>query len=72
MVNIRSILWHSIHRYKLTINMRIYLNSNHDSDQSQEFSEFLLRIGEGTEPTYRYLNIHFNIKFNNNHLKLMY
>ncbi len=35
---------------KLTINMRLHLLNVHDAEQQNQFSEYLIRIGEGHEP----------------------
>lgn len=49
----RSNLWKYIIQMKLTINMRILSLSGLDQSKAQEFSDFLIRIGEGTEKTYQ-------------------
>ena len=49
----RSNLWKYIIQMKLTINMRILSLSGLDQTKAQEFSDFLIRIGEGTEKTYQ-------------------
>ena len=46
----RSFLWRQVKVMKLTINMRLQILSSHDAFQVREFSNFLLRVGEGTEP----------------------
>ncbi len=48
----RSVLWESIQVLKLTINMRVLGLQGADQHKAKEFCDFLLRIGEGTEPTY--------------------
>ena len=48
----RSVLWESIQVLKLSINMRVLGLQGADQNKAKEFCDFLLRIGEGTEPTY--------------------
>ena len=49
----RSCLWKNINVFKLTINMRIHsCFENSEKDEAIKFSDLLMRIGEGTEPTY--------------------
>ena len=50
----RSYLWSSVKILKLTINMRIKRLSANDQKEAQDIADFLIRIGEGTERTYRY------------------
>ena len=45
----RSPLWRSVKVMKLTINMRLQRLSSQDFVEVSEFSDFLLRVGEGTE-----------------------
>ena len=49
----RSLLWQNVSIMKLTINMRIMRLTGNDKVKAQEFAEFLIRIGEGTEPSFR-------------------
>ena len=49
----RSNLWASVKILQLKINMRIQLLSGSDQKEAQDFADFLIRIGEGTETTYR-------------------
>ena len=46
----RSVLWSNIQVLKLTINMRVQRMAG--NDQAKEFSEYLLRVGEGKETSY--------------------
>ena len=45
----RSYLWRHVKVMKLTINMRLQILSPHDASEVSDFSNFLLRVGEGTE-----------------------
>ena len=47
----------------LTINMRLRKFSSQDSLEVNEFSNFLLRVGEGTEPEDENQMIHIEPKF---------
>ncbi len=46
----RSKLWKNITLLKLTINTRLHLLNVHDAEQQNQFSKYLIRIGEGHEP----------------------
>eukprot|EP01022_Parablepharisma_sp_SALTPOND_P030442 TRINITY_DN7629_c1_g2_i1.p1 TRINITY_DN7629_c1_g2~~TRINITY_DN7629_c1_g2_i1.p1 ORF type:complete len:1733 (+),score=72.80 TRINITY_DN7629_c1_g2_i1:935-6133(+) len=46
----QSYLWRTMNRMKLTENMRIRQLSRDDAEIQRIFSDFLLRIGNGTEP----------------------
>ncbi len=51
----RSHLWSSVIKMKLTINMRVKRLAQSDpvaAQDAREFSDWLIRIGEGTEQTY--------------------
>jgi hypothetical protein len=48
----RSKLWPNIKIMKLTVNMRIQRMSGIDQTKAQEFSDYLMKIGEGREQTY--------------------
>ena len=48
---------------KLTINMRLQSLDHQDSAEVRNFSEFLLRVGEGTEPENDSNMIHFDAKY---------
>ena len=50
----RSKLWKNVQIMKLT--MRIMRLTGTDKAIAQEFADFLIRIGKGTEPTFRYLS----------------
>ena len=45
----RSMLWNNIHVIKLKTNMRITGAAN--QEEAKAFADFLLRVGEGREPT---------------------
>ena len=45
----RSYLWRQVKIMKLTINMRLQILSFHEVSEVSEFSNFLLRVGEGAE-----------------------
>ena len=45
----RSMLWRNIHKIKLKTNMRVSRAAN--QEEAQSFADFLLRVGEGREPT---------------------
>lgn len=47
----RSALWSQVTVLKLSINMRVLMSKGQDNQELQEFSEFALRIGNGTEQT---------------------
>ena len=49
----RSHLWKHIQILKLTVNIRIERLAGQDRQKAKEFAEFLLRIGEGKEITYK-------------------
>ena len=59
----RSPLWRCIKVMKLTINMRLQRLSSQDSVEVSEFSDFLLRVGEGTEPHNEDDMVHINEEF---------
>ena len=59
----RSPLWSYVKVPKLTINMRLRNLSSNDASQVSDFSKFLLRIGEGTEPEDENHMIHVDHKF---------
>ena len=46
----RSPLWRHVKVMQLTINMRLQKLCSQESLKVSEFSNFLLRVGEGTEP----------------------
>lgn len=48
----KSVLWNSIRVFKLTINMRVQKLIGQDKEKASDFCEFLLRVGEGREPTF--------------------
>ena len=48
---------------KSTINMRLQRLSSHHSVEVSEFSDFLLGVGEGTEPHNEDNMVHINEKF---------
>ena len=48
----RSYLWCHIKVMKLTFNMHVQILSPHDASEVSDFSNLLLRVGEGTEPEY--------------------
>ena len=45
----KSIFWNKIRVLRLKKNMRVYSNTGLDSLKAKEFSEYLLKIGEGKE-----------------------
>ncbi len=47
----RSKLWKEVKILKLIQNMRILSMSGDEATEAQEFADYLIRIGEGTEPT---------------------
>ena len=59
----RSPLWSHVKVLKLTINMRLRNLSSGDASQVSDFSKFLLRVGEGTEPEDENHMIHVDHKF---------
>ncbi len=60
----KSILWSQIKVLKLSTNMRIQSLSGQDKKQAQDFADFLLRIGEGREQTYRHIsNLYIKLSF---------
>ena len=59
----RSPLWRSVKVMKLTINMRLQRLSSQDSFEVSEFYDFLLRVGEGTEPQNEDNMVHINERF---------
>jgi hypothetical protein len=46
----KSTLWRTIEHRRLTMNMRVLMSGGHDRDELQTFADFLLRVGNGTEP----------------------
>ncbi len=46
----RSYLWKELKKLNLTINMRLKVRDYTELNQRKEFAEYLLRIGNGTEP----------------------
>ena len=48
----RSKLWPNITVLKLKINMRVQRLAGNDQIEAKKFADFLIRIGEGTEPTF--------------------
>ena len=59
----RSPLWHHVRVMKLTINMRLQSLDQQDSAEVSNFSDFLLRVEEGTEPENESNMIHLNSKY---------
>ena len=59
----RSSLWHHVKVMQSTINMRLEQLSSQDSAEVTEFSDFLLRVGEGIEPHDDNNMIHLDEKF---------
>ena len=59
----RSSLWRYVKVLNLTINMRLRIISSQDSLEVSEFSNFLLRVGEGTELEDEDHMIHIDDKF---------
>ena len=59
----RSPLWRCVKVMKLMINMRLQRLPSQDSVEVSEFSDFLLRVGEGTEPHNEDNMIHVDEKF---------
>ena len=59
----RSHLWRHVQLKKLTINMRLHTLLAQDSHEVSEFSKFLLRVGEGTEPENSNEMIHIDRKY---------
>lgn len=49
----RSEIWANVKILKLTINMRIQRLAGNDQKKAQEFSNFLMHIGNGTMDTYK-------------------
>ncbi|WP_411023163.1 hypothetical protein, partial [Salmonella sp. s51228] len=60
----RSHIWRYVRVMKLTINMRLQKASSQAVHDVREFSNFLLRVGEGTE----HENIKQMIHINNNYV----
>ena len=46
----RSPLWRHVKVMKLTINMRLQTEFSQNFDEVSDFSDFILKVGEGTEP----------------------
>ena len=59
----RSSIWRYVKVLNLTINMRLRILSSQDSLVVSEFSNFLLRVGEGTELEDEDHMIHIDDKF---------
>ena len=59
----RSPLWHHVKVMQLTINMRLQKVCSQESLEVSEFSDFLLRVGEGTEHENENQLIHIDKKF---------
>ena len=59
----RSYLWRHVKVLKLTINMRLQTLSSQAAHEVSKFSNFLLRVGEGTEPEDDNQMIHIDNKF---------
>ena len=59
----KSPLWHHVRVMKLTINMRLQSLDQQDSAEVSNFSDFLLRVGEGTEPENESNMIHLDSKY---------
>ena len=59
----RSYLWRHVKVMKLTINMRLQILSFHEVSEVSEFSNFLLGVGEGTEPEDENQMIHIDTKY---------
>ena len=53
----RSYLWHHVKILKLTINMRLQTLTSHDASEVSEFSNFLPRVGEGTDDDNKMIRI---------------
>ena len=59
----RSSLWHHVKVMKLTINMRLRMDSCQDHEEVSNLSDLLLRVGEGTEPHDENNMIHLDHKY---------
>ena len=59
----RSLLWHHVRVMKLTMNMRLQSLDHQNSAKVSNFSDFLLRVGEDTEPENESSMIHLNSKY---------
>ena len=59
----RSYLWRHVKVKKLTINMRLQNLSSREVSEVSEFSNFLLRVGEGTEPEDENQMVHIDTKY---------
>ena len=59
----RSYLWRYVKIIKPTINMRLQTLLSQDALEVSKFSNFLLRVGEGTEPEDDNQMIHIDNKF---------
>ena len=59
----RSPLWRHVKVMQLTINMRLQKLCTQESLEDSEFSNFLLRVGEGTEPEDENQMIHIDKRF---------
>ena len=59
----RSLIWRYVKVMKLTINMRLRKLSSQTAIEVSDFSNFLLRVGEGTEPENEEQMIHLDERF---------
>ena len=59
----RAYLWRHVNVLKLTINMSLQTLSSQDAHEVSKLSNFLLRVGEGTEPEDDNQLIHIDNKF---------
>ena len=59
----RSYLWRHVKEMKLTNNMRLQILSSREVSEVSEFSNFLLRAGEGTEPEDENQMVHIDTKY---------
>lgn len=57
----RSKLWPNINVLKLKINMRVHSMTGNDQIEAKGFADYLIRIGEGTEQTYTYVLIFYDL-----------
>jgi ATP-dependent DNA helicase PIF1 len=51
----RSELWKKVKVLPLVTNMRVQALSGQDQEIARDFANYLIRIGEGSEPTYTYV-----------------
>ncbi|KAI6661988.1 hypothetical protein LOD99_9658 [Oopsacas minuta] len=59
----RSPLWHHVKVMMLTINIRVQSLDQQDSVEVSNFSDFLFRVEEGTEPENESNMIHLDAKY---------